>query len=243
MFNLLKLSFQSEVVAIHDLTPHMRRIQFSASDFSSLRINEPGYWSKLTFPASGGEKSQNRVYTVRQFDPTGSRMSFDFVLHGENGPGSRWAANAKVGDVLSLSRPRSARYRVDPAAQTHILIGDATFLPAVGEILAVLSDKVRATVIIEVEEPADEQLLPTPATLDITWLHSGTETPGTTGQIERTVRQGDIPTKDCQVWLAGESSMVRAVRMHLSDERKMGRSAIHAAGYWKLGKDNYFGRG
>ncbi len=46
------------------------------------------------------ERLLRRTYTIRDVDPAAGRLSIDFVVHGEESPGSRFAVRARPGDRL-----------------------------------------------------------------------------------------------------------------------------------------------
>lgn len=230
------------VSGVEDITPHMRRITLSHEKLRELEVKQPGQWLSILFPAIEGNKQQNRAYTIRAFDADRGTLAIDFALHGDIGCASRWALRARAGDVLHLSKPRPG-YNVDPAKQRHVLIGDATFLPAASEILAALPEGVEANAFFEVAAAADEQALRTSAHLTLKWLHAHPHFPGATGQLEREVRLAKLSFENCQVWLAGESSMIRAIRKYLLTELGLERSALQAAGYWKVGAAGHRERG
>lgn len=221
------------VTHIEDITPRMRRIRVIGDGLCTLPVSMPGQWMKIFFPAPPGEKPQGRAYTIRRFDPAAGVMEVDFVLHGDTGPASRWAGMARIGDILQLAGPR-AGYRIDPLASAQLLIGDATALPAIAAILEALPEGVAAHVFAEVADQAEEQHFTSRANLTLHWVHSDTEAPGTTGKLELAVQRAALPASP-QVWLAGESFMVRAILTHLLVDRGILHTSIDSAGYWKFG--------
>jgi NADPH-dependent ferric siderophore reductase len=78
-----------------------------------------------------------RSYTVRRFDAAAGELDVDFVLHGAHGPAAAWAAAAEPGDWVGVSDP-GGRYRPDPTAQAHLVIGDESALPAIATVLEAL---------------------------------------------------------------------------------------------------------
>jgi NADPH-dependent ferric siderophore reductase len=46
-----------------------------------------------------------RTYTIRRL--AGDQLDVDFVLHGDNGPASRWALRAQEGDAIQISAPNA----------------------------------------------------------------------------------------------------------------------------------------
>jgi len=45
-----------------------------------------------------------------------------------------------------------------------------------------------------------------------------------------------------QVWLAGESSMVKGLRSYWLEQRGLERAAVQAKGYWKQGEADFRSR-
>ncbi|MBO9695354.1 MAG: siderophore-interacting protein [Sphingopyxis sp.] len=224
---------QATVTHIEDITPRMRRIRVIGGGLHALPVAMPGQWMKIFFPAQPGEKPQGRAYTIRRFDSGAGAMEVDFVLHGDTGPASRWAGMARPGDIVQLAGPR-AGYRIDPLASAQLLIGDATALPAIAAIVEALPEGVAAHVFAEVADQAEEQHFASRANLTVHWVHSDTEAPGTTGKLELAMQHATLPSSP-QVWLAGESFMVRAILTHLLFDRGILHTSIDSAGYWKFG--------
>ncbi|PRC94087.1 siderophore-interacting protein [Solimicrobium silvestre] len=227
-----------EVIQIRDVTPAMRRITVAGDGLHTLVVDKPTQWMKVFFPTNNAMPPTGRAYTIRRFNAADGRMDLDFVLHGDNGPASYWVARAKPGEILSLAGPRSG-YDINPSAHRHILIGDATALPAMASIVAVLPPNVQVEMFVEVSDKWEEQVLDSAAQLKTHWLHAGKQPPGTTGQLEQAIKRASFDASDCQYWVGGESSMVRAVLSHLVVERLIPRAMIHSAGYWKLGATDH----
>ena len=53
--------------------------------------------------------------------------------------------------------------------------------------------------------------------------------------IDDAVRAARLPSVTPYAWVAGESSMVRAVRRHLVGERGIDRTRVTFTGYWRRG--------
>ena len=56
-----------------------------------------------------GPKPVTRTYTVRAIRKQPLEMDIDFVAHGDNGPASRWAMNAKKGDFCGFAGTRAGQ--------------------------------------------------------------------------------------------------------------------------------------
>lgn len=229
----------AHVIRVEDITPKMRRVTVVGDALQSLSIDRPAMWMKLFFPMPSTIRPQGRAYTIRTYHAGQGRMAFDFALHGDQGPAAWWITRARQGDRLQLAGPRSG-YGIDPAQRVQILIGDATALPAIATILEQLPVGTRAQAFIEVADAGEEQALISPADLMVHWVHSGTAFPGTTGKLELALQQADLP-RDCQVFLAGEAFMVRAMRTHLLVDRGIPHTSMDAKGYWRMGTADHRG--
>ena len=224
----------AEVIETQDLSPSMRRVTVTADALCNLPEGIPARWMKVFFPSPPGQRQAGRAISIRHLDRATGRMDLDFVVHGNSGPASRWAALARPGERLTFAGPRGG-YGLDLKVSRYLLIGDATALPAIASITEALPATAQADVVVEVADSREEQQLPSAAPAHVHWLHSCTEAPGMTGQIELAIQDLSFEAKDLRIWLAGESFMVRAVLTHLLLDRGIPPGAICAKGYWKFG--------
>jgi len=167
---------------------------------------------------------RTRTYTVRAWDAERRRLTIDFVVHGDSGIAGPWAAAARPGDRLQLFGPGGA-YTPDPAADWHLMVGDASVLPAIGASLARVPANVPVTVVAEVDGPEDEIALATLGALDLRWVRTGT--------LLDAVRALQLPPGRGQCFVHGEATAVREVRRHLLVERRLDPDALSVSGYWK----------
>jgi NADPH-dependent ferric siderophore reductase len=151
------------------------------------------------------------------------------------GPASRWAAEAAPGDRVVLLGPavednKSVCFRPPPQADWMLIAADETALPAVGGILAWLPAGTHARIWLEVPHAGDVQELPCAGDARITWLvrDDGDD-------LVQAVRAAALPEGAPYAWLAGESSVVRALRRHLVGDRGLDRDAVTFGGYWRRG--------
>jgi NADPH-dependent ferric siderophore reductase len=139
------------------VTPRMARVTLGGEELAGFPGDGPDQRIKLFFPVPGqtrpamprassggpvwppGEpRPVIRSYTVRRFDAAARELDVDFVLHGAHGPAAAWAAAAAPGDWVGVSDP-GGRYRPDPGAAAHLVIGDESALPAIATVLEALS--------------------------------------------------------------------------------------------------------
>jgi NADPH-dependent ferric siderophore reductase len=247
-----------QVLRTHLVTPRMTRVTLGGDELAGFPGDGPDQRIKLFFPmpgqrrpampraSSGGPvwppgepRPVIRSYTVRRFDATAGELDVDFVLHGAHGPAAAWAAAAEPGDWVGVSDP-GGRYRPDPGARAHLVIGDESALPAIATVLEALgTDSVAAgvpvEVFIEVADVAEEQPLPAGGDTRVHWLHRGERPPGQ--PLIEAVTSAELPpgvgSAQCQAWLSAEAAAVRDIRAHLLDERGLSRRMVYATGYWR----------
>ena len=237
------------VTAVTDITPLMRRFRLSGdlTGFASLGHADhvkafffaEGVAPRLPPVGPGGAefapgtRPEMRDYTPRYWSIAEGWLELDFVLHGD-GPAATWAARARPGAALVIGGPRGSQ--VVPAAfDWYLLAGDETALPAIGRRIEELPAGSRVVAIIEVADKAEEQAFHTAATVSLSWVHRNGRPAGTTSLVLDALRAATLPRGDAYAYIAGESTMSKAVRAHLIDERGFDPEYVKAAGYWLLG--------
>lgn len=242
-----------EVVRSEPLTPHMQRVHLRGHDLG--RFADNGYHVYLIFPPKGrapvwpvmgqsgvpiwpqGEDAlTRRVYTIRHVDPELGEIVVDIVVHpGEDTPGSDFALHARPGDLVGITGPGGGEA---PKETNLVLLGDDTALPAIARILEDLPAGARATVIVEVDGPADEIALVSKADLDLRYLHRGGAAPGTLGALPRALRELDwqVVGEDPFVWAACEFQDFKTIRAHLRGDLGMARDRHLVVAYWRRGR-------
>src|ERR1700689_499949 len=158
---------------VETIAAHMVRVTLSGDleGFTSLGFDDH---VKLFVPdgtmnAEGAPNMLGRDFTPRRYDPAKDTLEIDFAIH-DAGPATRWAAQAKPGDTLSLGGPRGS-FIIPTAYDWHLLIGDETALPAMGRRLAELPPGTRAVVLAEIDGPADEISFKTETNTTVAWAH------------------------------------------------------------------------
>lgn len=239
--------FVMAVSAVTDVAPHVRRVTFRAPEFAEYRVTGPDECFGLLMPPTGRpltmpgadrvnvrtairalpaeDQPDLRWYTVRAHRPDAGEIDVDFVLHGDAGPGTRWATRAEVGRSAGF-RAGNSGYR-PPSTGTVLLAADETALPA---LCAILESGVPADARIFVEVPGEDYRVDVDA--PVTWLHRGADAPGS--HLLRAVADLPSPAPD-YAWVCGESTLATTVRRHLVKERGVDRRSVMFSGYWKLG--------
>jgi NADPH-dependent ferric siderophore reductase len=236
------------------LSPHSLRVTLHGADLEKFETHGVAEHLKVLFPAAGQEKPVlpvwtdegpvfaegvarpvSRTYTPRFWRPQSLELDVDFFVHGD-GPGSTWAANVAKGSQVVVTMP-GGPLRLDLDARELVIAGDESAIPAIGTILESLPASARAQVLIELEDPADEQALESPAQLELQWLVRGAgEASGR--RLERAIHEMSLP-EDARVFVACEAGVMRDIRRSLLAERGLPRASFHTHGYWKAGVANH----
>ena len=194
--------FNAALARSEDVTPHLRRITFAGPDIAEMATWSPDQRIKIFFPTDDGrmpdmpdsedwyatykavpvaERVPMRTYTIRNLRADQAEVDVEFVLHGENGPASRWATHAKPGDKVQISAPNRRAEKIGggfewkpPTDPRHVLLmADETAVPALAGILEELAARPNpppCEVFAEVADRADVLALPNWPGLTINWL-------------------------------------------------------------------------
>lgn len=248
-----------EVVATERIGKHFQRITLGGPGFADFRDNRfTDKYVKILFvdPALGLEppydvqalrkdlpkhrRPVRRTYTVHSVDAEAQTLTIDFVLHGDAGVAGPWAAQAKVGEKVAFAGP-GGKYAPDAGADSHLLVGDESALPAISAALAELAAQAPAAVgraIIEVGGPGDEWELTAPEGVEVTWLHRGADhapaRSGLAAAVEALGRE-EWPEGRVHAFVHGEKTMVKRLRRHLTEDRGVDRRMLSLSAYWTHG--------
>lgn len=251
--------FDAEVLRTEIISPSFIRVTFGGPALGRFASGGRDQRFKLFLPQPGqhrpvvptdpfdwyprwramdpAERAVMRSYTVREQRHDPEEVDVDFVLHGDTGPASRWAARALPGDPVVLLGPvvadnRGVDFRPPPDTDWLLLAGDETALPAISGILDTLPAAARALVWLEVPDPADRQWLPTRAQAEITWTCRDRSPVG----MHDAIRAADLPGGTPYAWIAGEAGGVRELRRLLLTEHGFDRHRVTFTGYWRRGR-------
>ena len=228
--------YEVEAAAVRSITPRLKRVTINAAHVPGLCADLPGQWLKVFIRGGDDQRLTGRAYTVRRYDPHTRMVDIDFVLHGDEGRISAWAAHLRPGEKFEVSAPHTkSGVKLDTGATHFILLGDETGLPAISAILESLPANTQVTAIVEIENAAEQQLIATKAQLSLRWLVRQPTAPTALAEAFETIMMS--PT--CVLFVAAESSAVAAVRGRLKRAPEVAPTSIYASGYWKKGKADH----
>ncbi|TDC47760.1 siderophore-interacting protein [Micromonospora sp. KC207] len=235
-------------------TPHVVRLLLGGEELIGLPVGEyTDHYVKLVFPPAGvtypepvdlaairrdlppTQWPRLRAYTVRAWDAAAGELTIDVVHHGDEGVAGPWAARLRPGDPVRFVGPGGA-YAPSPDADWHLLVGDESALPAIAAALERLPAGAPARVFVEVADAAEEQPLPSPGAVELTWLHRGDRPVGEA--LVAAVSALDFPPGEVHAFVHGEATFVRELRRLLRVERGVPREQLSISGYWRRGMDD-----
>jgi len=221
------------VVRNDPLTPAMQQVVLAAPELASFSYR-PGQDVMLMVDIDG-DRPVRRRYTIRAVDPAERLLTLGIVRH-DGGPGERWVRAAGPGDQIEGIGPRG---KIFPSADAawHLFAGDFSALPAFFAMAGSLPGQARATIVLEVPGPEDQQELATAADARVLWLHRADRPAGDPSALVAAMRTVPLPPGTGHAYLAGEARLVLALREALA-ARGMPGDRVSPKAYWGLGKAN-----
>ncbi|MBO6212524.1 siderophore-interacting protein [Algoriella sp.] len=239
------------------VTPHLIRVYLENNDVSFFEDTTLGGTCKLLFPPLGIRdihyaeydaenkkwispsdkfKPVSRTYTLRDIDTENNQVVIDIANHGLNGPGSRWANEAKVGDMIGVSM-KSKKKELAPKADFILLAADLTGLPVISTIIESLSANTKGIVCVEVPTENDIHTIETKADLEFKWIINPNIGQGTA--LHTLVNSQKYPKrKDGKrfAYVAGESKSVKEIKSFFKDDLEWKKDEFYCTSHWKAGK-------
>ncbi len=239
---------QVTVKTIEQVTPRVRRIVFGGNTLADFTVPNPGAHIKLIFGTKPNEpiddprklRSQMRTYTPRYFNPNTKELTVEFVLHGD-GLASTWAAQAQVGETLTVAGPGGGM-DIPENLKTMVMLVDESAMPTAGMVLEALPAGCNPIVICEVEDASEQRSLSSSIEVKPTWLFRqelGAK-PGTLLENYLPHVVANVKDFDDSFWLiACEANTMRRMRSHLLKQQGINKDRLVTRGYWKSGASNH----
>lgn len=229
------------------ITPNMIRVTFSGPELEGFPAGREGGNCKIMVPANGqsredfakqlkdGPRPTTRTYTVRYFREEALELDVDFVAHGDEGPASAWAMAAKPGSFCGFAGPSLPKV-TDFSADWYLIAADMSALPVAAATIDSMPRDAKGIAIFEIIDEADKQDLNLPQGIETHWLIQGDPHNPSTAQ-EKVIRSMDWPNGKLQTCIAGESGVVKALRLFLHNEKQIPKEQTYISGYWKIGME------
>ena len=173
-----------------------------------------------------------RAFTVRYFDAEARRLTVDVAVH-DHGAAAQWLGRVNPGEQVVLTGMRR-EFWVGDGVVHHLLVADASALPAAAAILESLGDEVAVTAIVQAAAEDDHALLPDRPGAAIHRIVGPAGAGPDCALVEAVSRTAPHPGRT-QAWIAAEADAVRAVRRLVRTELGVAADDLHASAYWKSG--------
>ncbi|PJE29394.1 Vibriobactin utilization protein ViuB [Pseudooceanicola marinus] len=230
----------ARVARVARISPSFRRVTLAGHELA--RFDEAqGFHFRLLFGPEGagwpgvddigvtvwpgGAAAWHRpVYTVRKLWTEGGvpHLDFDIVLH-EGGTVTEWSAQLAPGSEVILAGPGGDQGR--RAEGWQLFMGDATAVPVIARLLALLPEETRGRAVLFVPDADDRQPLDHPAGVEVQWVV------GDTPDFATTLAGAEMPAEDRFVFAAGPRAAIGRLREGLA-EVGLGKREVYAAAYW-----------
>lgn len=239
------------------VTPHLIRLFLGSEDVEVFKGTTLGGSCKLLFPPLGIRdihyaefdaenkkwispsdkfKPVSRTYTLRGVDTVHNELMIDVANHGENGAGSRWANQARVGDSIGVSMKEKKKELI-PTTDFILLAADLTGLPVISVIIESLPVTTKGIVCIEVPSKEDIHPIASKAGLDFKWVVNPFVGKGTA--LADLVQQQNLPKRKAgkrYVYAAAESQSIKSIKSFLKDDLEWKKDEFFCTSHWKAGK-------
>jgi NADPH-dependent ferric siderophore reductase len=227
-----------QVAQVQPMSPGFVAITFTGPDLADFV--SPGFDDHVKFMfqpvASPEAEPLRRDYTPRRFDNQACTLTIEFALHG-HGHASDWARQAQPGQTATILGPRGSML-LPTDWDWHLLVGDATALPAIHRRLEELPAGAAVRVLVQVPEAGDERRFDSAAHLgaglQVQWVHSAEA-------LLAALAAQPLPAGQGFAWCAGEAGLMRQTRALLLQQGQPA-TALHAAAYWKPGAADFHER-
>ncbi|QDQ98890.1 siderophore-interacting protein [Tomitella fengzijianii] len=179
-----------------------------------------------------------RNYSVSGFradGPRGPELDVDFVLHGQDAPGSAghaaaWSLTCGPGDAVAVY-DEGVGFNPDPSLRSVILAADESGLPALGGVLSSLDPDMRGTAFVEVPDADDRRELEHPEGIDVRWIvREPGAAPGES--VLAAACATAVPPERFYGWVVGEQSLASGLRRHWV-RGGVSKNDIMFCGYWR----------
>ncbi|CAN5403391.1 siderophore-interacting protein [soil metagenome] len=240
------------VRTVRPVIPSIVRVTVAGADLTGFASLGPTDHVKVFFPdpatgeltvpdldAEGMRRPATGTIISRDYTPLGVHvgadgaptLDIDFVLHGDEGPASAWAARATVGDELGVAGPRGSRLAPTDLGGL-LVIADENALPATRRWLGLVPAAIPVTALFDVaDEAATGYFEGGDARVNAEWLFRRDGA----GQLEEALRSLGPIDDETFVFLAGEATTLVPLRRYLRHELGLPAEQVAASGYWKRG--------
>jgi NADPH-dependent ferric siderophore reductase len=178
-----------------------------------------------------------RRYSVRALNEAANEFTLWITVEHE-GPGSTWVKGAKKDELVDVIGPRG-KIALDPLADWHLFVGDASGLAAFYRMAESIEVPGQAIFIVEIDAADDALSAPFDEGLGVTGIfvdRQGRSTSDPEGLL-RGLAAFELPPDLGHAYLFGEFHVMRVLEKALLDRGLRPEQVSHKA-FWRSGRSN-----
>ncbi|MHB8380573.1 MAG: siderophore-interacting protein [Acidimicrobiales bacterium] len=178
-----------------------------------------------------------RRYSVRAVDAANDEFTL-WLTVDHDGPGSNWVRGVTKGELVDVIGPRG-KVLLDPLADWHLFLGDASGLAAFYRMAQSIVAPGRAIFIVEIDAADDALSAPFDEGLGVTGIfidRRGRSTSDAEGLL-RGLAAFELPPDLGHAYLFGEFHVMRVLEGALLDRGLAPEQISHKA-FWRSGRSN-----
>ena len=223
-----------EVVSTTPLSTSVYEVVLSGH--SATLGGHPGSDVMIRFEDEHG-RAVRRRYSVRSIDEANDTLTL-WLTVDHVGPGSTWVRSAKVGELVDVIGPRG-KINLDPVADWHLFVGDASGYAAFYRIAESIELPGRAIFIVEIDAADDALSATFDEGLGVTGIfvdRNGRATSDPAGLLSG-LSAFALPPDLGHAYLFGEFHVMRVIQSALLDRGLSEEQVSHKA-FWRSGLSN-----
>jgi NADPH-dependent ferric siderophore reductase len=196
----------------------------------------PGSDVMIRFEDDHGRQVRRR-YSVRAVDEANDTLTL-WLTVDHVGPGSTWVKNAVPGELVDVIGPRG-KVTLDPLADWHLFVGDASGFAAFYRMAESIKVPGRAVFIVEIDAPDDALSAAFDESLGVTGIfvdRKGRATSDPAGLLSGLAAFA-LPPDLGHAYLFGEFHVMRVIQGALLD-RGLSEEQISHKAFWRSGLSN-----
>lgn len=228
------ISGQATIVGVKEIAPSYVRVTLTAPELVAYSPTLPADAIKLAIPGREGNMLLRAMTVANR--PSPETIEVDILRHS-GGMMKHWLSEVKPGNRTEIHAVRR-EFAIGDGIDDHLLVADASALPAIATILRAIPSTHRVNALLQVHNADDvTALLPKHPGLQLA-LRVGTAwTPQELREGLSSTFAGSTVERRVQIWIAAETANVAMARRCLTDSGHE-RDHLFAAAYWKKGRDS-----
>ena len=119
-------------------------------------------------------------------------------------------------------------------ADYYLIAADMSALPVAIAGIEALPKTAKGIAFFEVQSEEDRQPIDAPDGIEQHWLIHAHPEAQSTQTIDR-IKALTLPEGRTKTLVAGETGVIRDLRLHLRGDRSLPRGDVYASGYWRIG--------